>query len=32
MRGKARVGGVADRVGARPLGQTLGVQKVTVGC
>ena len=28
MKGKERVGRVADRAGAHPLGQTLGVQKV----
>ena len=28
MRGKERVGRLADREGTRPLGQTLGVQKI----
>ena len=31
MRGKERVGRVADREGARPLGQTRGVRKVVTG-
>ena len=31
MRGKERVDGVVAREGARPLGQTLGVQKVLTG-